>query len=56
MAVTRVLFDPHVLNSLLADLGIKRENNKKNIDQSLCSFANSAMNVEYVYLILISVE
>jgi len=42
-----------VLNTLLSDLGFKKT---EFTIQGLCAFANSAMNVEYVYLILISIE
>ena len=56
MAITRIIFDPHVLNSLICDLGIKPSVTKNEEGKALCSFGNSAMNVEYVYLILISVE
>jgi len=34
----------------------KQTKNKKYSAQALCSFANSAMNIEYVYLILVGVN
>ena len=56
MAISRIIFDPYVLNSLMSDLGIKPRVTKNEESKALCSFGNTAMNVEYVYLILISVE
>ena len=58
IAITRVAFDPFIMKTLHEDLKMsKRRKKKSNFStQALCSFANSAMNVEYVYLILISVD
>ena len=50
---SRIAFDPYLLNTIKSDLGLKIE---KNVYQPLCSFSNSAMNIELVYIILTAVK
>ena len=58
LAISRIVFDPYVLNTLKSDLSQLKTKNKSihTIDRALCSFVNSAMNIEYVYLILVAME
>ena len=50
------LLEPYVMQTLKENLNIKNSKNKhKYADESLDSFLNSALNVDYVYLILCSV-
>ena len=53
MFASRIFFDPYLLNTIQTDLGMKKD---KNIYQPLCSFSNSAMNIELVYIILNTIK
>ena len=51
------LEEPYVRKTLFKFLGCRKRNKKQTLsDDSLNSFLNSAMNVEFVYLILESVR
>lgn len=53
MFLARILFDPYLYDTIKSDLGYKKE---RCVYQPLCSFSNSAMNIELVYIILTSIQ
>ena len=53
---SRIAFDPYLIMVMRADAGIvNKDSNKKGV-QPLCSFSNSAMNIELVYIILTAIN
>ena len=54
MAIVRIMFDPYLIQTIKADFSIEKKKSK--LFQPLCSFTNSAMNNELVYIILTAVQ
>jgi hypothetical protein len=49
------LREPYVFKHFKQDI-LKMKNNRKFAYEPLCAFANSAMNIEFVYIILLGVN
>ena len=52
MFIVRIAFDPYLIYVIRKDLKLGTDKTKKGNLEPLCSFTNSAMNIELVYIIL----